>query len=222
MVLIDLDGTLIDSVPDLTYCVDADDAELDRPPRGEAAVRDWVGNGVERLVQRALVGHAGRRAHRCRVRRGPTRSSASFTPTTTASARISIRACARGWTGCAPHAAIGSAASPIRRPLHRAAARGLGPRGRLRDRHQRRYAAGEEAEPAAPAACGGTLRGRRAEWALMVGDSVSDVKAARAAGFQHHLRQLRLQSRRRHPRGGAGRGHRLDDGVGWPARGAVG
>jgi phosphoglycolate phosphatase len=29
---------------------------LGRPPRGEAAVRNWVGNGVERLVQRALTG----------------------------------------------------------------------------------------------------------------------------------------------------------------------
>ncbi|WP_058555343.1 phosphoglycolate phosphatase [Thiohalocapsa sp. ML1] len=56
MVLIDLDGTLVDSVPDLTRSVDAMMAALDRPPRGEAAVRDWVGNGVERLVKRALIG----------------------------------------------------------------------------------------------------------------------------------------------------------------------
>jgi phosphoglycolate phosphatase len=56
MVLIDLDGTLVDSVPDLTHSVDAMMAALDRPPRGEAAVRDWVGNGVERLVKRALIG----------------------------------------------------------------------------------------------------------------------------------------------------------------------
>jgi len=27
-----------------------------RPPAGEARVREWVGNGVERLVRRALVG----------------------------------------------------------------------------------------------------------------------------------------------------------------------
>ena len=56
MILIDLDGTLIDSVPDLAYSVDAMMARLGRPPRGEAAVRTWVGNGVERLVQRALTG----------------------------------------------------------------------------------------------------------------------------------------------------------------------
>jgi phosphoglycolate phosphatase len=56
MVLIDLDGTLVDSVPDLTYSVDAMMERLGRPARGEAAVRQWVGNGVERLVCRALTG----------------------------------------------------------------------------------------------------------------------------------------------------------------------
>jgi phosphoglycolate phosphatase len=55
MVLIDLDGTLVDSVPDLSYCVDAMMRELGLPERGETAVRRWVGNGVERLVQRALI-----------------------------------------------------------------------------------------------------------------------------------------------------------------------
>jgi phosphoglycolate phosphatase len=56
MVLIDLDGTLVDSVPDLAYCVDELMTRLGRPPYGEAAVRNWVGNGVERLVRRALIG----------------------------------------------------------------------------------------------------------------------------------------------------------------------
>ncbi len=55
MILIDLDGTLIDSVPDLAYSVDAMMVELGLPERGESAVRNWVGNGVERLVQRALA-----------------------------------------------------------------------------------------------------------------------------------------------------------------------
>ncbi len=55
MVMIDLDGTLVDSVPDLAYCADAMLAKLGMPPRGEAKVRQWVGNGVERLVKRALI-----------------------------------------------------------------------------------------------------------------------------------------------------------------------
>lgn len=56
MVLIDVDGTLVDSVPDLAYCVDEMMARLGRSAHGEAMVRNWVGNGVERLVRRALVG----------------------------------------------------------------------------------------------------------------------------------------------------------------------
>lgn len=56
MILIDVDGTLVDSVPDLAYCVDAMMEQLGRAPCGEAQVRNWVGNGVERLVKRALTG----------------------------------------------------------------------------------------------------------------------------------------------------------------------
>jgi len=55
MVLIDVDGTLVDSVPDLAYCVDEMMKQLDMPLRGETNVRNWVGNGVERLVRRALT-----------------------------------------------------------------------------------------------------------------------------------------------------------------------
>jgi len=56
MILLDLDGTLVDSVPDLAYCVDEMMARLGLAPHGEARVRTWVGNGVERLVKRALTG----------------------------------------------------------------------------------------------------------------------------------------------------------------------
>lgn len=55
LALIDLDGTLIDSVPDLAWCVNAMMEQVGMPERGEASVRRWVGNGVERLVERALV-----------------------------------------------------------------------------------------------------------------------------------------------------------------------
>lgn len=56
MVLIDVDGTLVDSVPDLAYCVNAMMQQLGLEQRSETQVRNWVGNGVERLVKRALVG----------------------------------------------------------------------------------------------------------------------------------------------------------------------
>lgn len=56
IVLIDLDGTLVDSVPDLAWCSDQMLIELGLPPCGEANVRNWVGNGVEKLIKRALTG----------------------------------------------------------------------------------------------------------------------------------------------------------------------
>ena len=55
MVLIDLDGTLVDSVPDLAFSIDQMLIDLDMPVRGEDKVKHWVGNGIERLVKRALV-----------------------------------------------------------------------------------------------------------------------------------------------------------------------
>jgi len=53
--MIDVDGTLVDSVPDLTYCVDEMMKQLGKESCGEAKVRQWVGNGVPKLVERALT-----------------------------------------------------------------------------------------------------------------------------------------------------------------------
>ena len=54
--MIDVDGTLVDSVPDLAYCVDELMLFMGREKWGEAKVRHWVGNGVPKLVQRSLTG----------------------------------------------------------------------------------------------------------------------------------------------------------------------
>lgn len=56
IVLIDLDGTLVDSVPDLAWCTDRMLEQLGYAPVGEDQVRNWVGNGVEKLIKRALTG----------------------------------------------------------------------------------------------------------------------------------------------------------------------
>lgn len=56
LVLFDLDGTLVDSVPDLARAVDRMLLVLDRPAAGVERVRQWVGNGAPMLVQRALAG----------------------------------------------------------------------------------------------------------------------------------------------------------------------
>lgn len=55
LILIDLDGTLVDSVPDLAYCLDEMMKALGKAPWGVDKARGWVGNGVDRLVMRALT-----------------------------------------------------------------------------------------------------------------------------------------------------------------------
>jgi len=56
LVLFDLDGTLVDSVPDLAQAVDRMLLALDRKVAGIDQVRNWVGNGAQMLVKRALAG----------------------------------------------------------------------------------------------------------------------------------------------------------------------
>ena len=57
LVALDLDGTLVDTVPDIAWCIDRTMPRFGIPPRGEALVRIWVGNGVQQLVERALTGN---------------------------------------------------------------------------------------------------------------------------------------------------------------------
>ena len=52
----DLDGTLVDSAPDLACAVELMARELHVAPPGVAQVRSWLGDGVRRLVKRALTG----------------------------------------------------------------------------------------------------------------------------------------------------------------------
>ena len=54
-ILIDLDGTLVDSIPDIADAVNVTMAEFGFPHHSEEQVRAWVGSGAKRLVQRALA-----------------------------------------------------------------------------------------------------------------------------------------------------------------------
>lgn len=56
VILFDLDGTLIDSVPDIAVAVNAMLNSLDYPTYSEDTMRSWVGNGAGMLVKRALSG----------------------------------------------------------------------------------------------------------------------------------------------------------------------
>jgi len=56
LILFDLDGTLVDSVPDLAWCGNEMLRRLELPSRDLDSARAWVGNGVERFVKRFLSG----------------------------------------------------------------------------------------------------------------------------------------------------------------------
>ena len=53
--IFDLDGTLIDSAPDLAHALNRLLDELGRPPLDVAAVRRLIGDGAPELVRRAIV-----------------------------------------------------------------------------------------------------------------------------------------------------------------------
>ncbi len=58
--LIDLDGTLVDSAPELAHAVDRMLEGGDLPRAGLENVRGWIGEGIDTLVARALAEMSGR------------------------------------------------------------------------------------------------------------------------------------------------------------------
>jgi phosphoglycolate phosphatase len=54
-VLFDLDGTLVDSAPDLTFAANKMLSALGYPPVNCSQVKGWVGDGVRSLVRRTLT-----------------------------------------------------------------------------------------------------------------------------------------------------------------------
>lgn len=50
----DLDGTLVDSAPDLSFALGEALSAVGLQPPTEAQTRGWIGDGIERLLQRAL------------------------------------------------------------------------------------------------------------------------------------------------------------------------
>ncbi len=56
LIAFDLDGTLVDSAPDIANAVNGMLADLGLPPRTVENVRHYLGNGVDWLAKRALTG----------------------------------------------------------------------------------------------------------------------------------------------------------------------
>ncbi len=58
LLAIDLDGTLVDSAPDIAHCLGAALEAIGYPQPGEARTRAWIGDGLETLIARAIA-HGG-------------------------------------------------------------------------------------------------------------------------------------------------------------------
>jgi phosphoglycolate phosphatase len=182
MILIDVDGTLVDSVPDLAFCVDEMMQRLGRPVQGEAKVRDWVGNGVERLVRRALIGQLDGEPEEADFERAYPIFLELYAVNTSQRSLLypGIREGldylkSQGYRlGC-----VTNKASRFTLPL----LRDLG----IHDEFEIIIAgdtlAKKKPDPL-PLLHAAEKLGVKPEKALMIGDSQSDVKAARAAGFQ--------------------------------------
>ena len=55
-VMIDLDGTLLDTIPDLAIAANMMLAELKMPALPESVIRNFVGKGINNLIERTLTG----------------------------------------------------------------------------------------------------------------------------------------------------------------------
>lgn len=56
LVAFDLDGTLVDSLPDIVFAIERTMQELGRPALGSPLIASWVGDGVTRLLKQVLTG----------------------------------------------------------------------------------------------------------------------------------------------------------------------
>ena len=182
MVLIDVDGTLVDSVPDLAYCVDRMMEQLDMPVRGEAAVRQWVGNGVERLVRRALINQLDGEPEEALFEKAMpifmdlyaknTSGRSSLYPGVTEGIAYLKQAGFR--LGC-----VTNKAEQFTVPL----LKDLGIYDNFEVVVSGDTLPKKKPDPM-PLLHAAEVMGVTAEQSMMLGDSMSDVKAARAAGFQ--------------------------------------
>jgi phosphoglycolate phosphatase len=182
MIIMDVDGTLVDSVPDLTFCIDAMMEQLGLPPRGETKVRQWVGHGVERLIKRALLDNLEGEPEKFLYQKAEPIFLALYQENTSKRSRLypGVKE-GLAWLKSQGYrlGSVTNKAAQFTYPL-------------LTDLGIIDYfevvVSGDtlpEKKPhPAPLLHAANFFGITPEKALMVGDSISDVKAARAAGFQ--------------------------------------
>lgn len=180
--LIDLDGTLLDTAPDLAAAANAMLAALGLPRRTLEEVKTYVGKGIPRLVERCLTGDMAAKADGALLER----ALAIYRP---AYKEVSGRHCSiypgvvEGLEAMAAHglrlACVTNKAARFTGPLLE--------RMGLAHRFQA-VVCGDMVERGKPdPMCyllGCERLGLRAQEALVVGDSENDTLAARAAGIR--------------------------------------
>jgi phosphoglycolate phosphatase len=85
LLAIDLDGTLVDSAPDIAHCLTVALQAVGCASPGEVRTRAWIGDGIETLIARAI-------AHEC----GPQGNAASGGETRHQAALAAFLECYRG------------------------------------------------------------------------------------------------------------------------------
>lgn len=181
LILFDLDGTLVDSVPDLAFCIDEMMRALGRSAHGEDRVRGWVGNGVDRLVKRALTGELQAEPEEAEFARAKALFDVLYADNTSQRSQLfpGVReglqraADANIKLGCVTNKA-GRFTEPLLRDMDIADYFGIAVSGDT--------LAQIKPHPA-PLLHAAKFFGIEPSQALMVGDSMHDVEAARAAGF---------------------------------------
>lgn len=180
LVAFDLDGTLADSLPGIAAAMAALEDELDLPHSTAEEVRNWIGRGVTRLVERRLQA-AGLAASSSRVREAETFFMAAYRETSVKGVSLypGVSA-ALGMLGAAGYrlACITNKPQELTGPVLET----LG----IRD-HFAVVLGGDslarKKPDALPLLHAAHEVGAVPTASTMVGDSETDVRAARAAGF---------------------------------------
>lgn len=178
--LVDLDGTLVDSAPELAVALDRVLTDAGYEPAGAERVRDWVGDGLDRLIQRAATAARDEESDEATLRRLRADFDTAYAEVLGTMAPLypgvvegldAVRAA--GWsTACITNKA-------------RIFAIGLLGTVGIADRFDKVIAgdSGHGGKPtAAPLEAAARKLGVAIEDCVMVGDSAIDVSAARAAG----------------------------------------
>jgi phosphoglycolate phosphatase len=176
----DLDGTLVDTLPDLHEAANRTMRDLGREPVAADAVRDYVGDGVDRLVKRLLTGEPDGEPPLSEFDLGRTRFREHYAAVLTRASR--------------PFPGVTGALDAMRRQSLRLACvtnkpaaftlpllEALGLRERLDLAVSGDSLPGKKPDPIQLQHCAEQF-GIPTHRLLMVGDSANDTRAARAAG----------------------------------------